>query len=537
MSDTIPDLIDAPAASRPEATALVYDTQTLTYGELRERSLCVAEGFAELGIGTGDRVALWLPNTPAYVVAALALARLGSILTAVNTRFRAHEVGDLVERSGAKALVMWPGFRGIDFLRILGEIAPAKLTGLETLVLYDEGDGIEAAPDSAAHCKRIRWRDLEAAAPLDGNRAAPQLGSNTFTTSGTTSKPKFVLHSQASISRHARTVADRFGLSASDGGLLQALPFCGVFGFNQLMSGLAACRPLIVVNAFDPGVAALLVDEHAVETLFATDGMVASWLEIRDDTPVLPTVKKCYYAMFDPALEDLPLRARARGLELYGLYGMSEVQAFFSRQPDSAPFERRILGGGVPVSRAAAVRVRDPESGEILSHGEQGELELRGPSMMTEYFGNPEATAEAFTPDGYLRSGDMGYTTEEGGFVFLARMGDVLRLGGFLVAPAEIEAHMGGHPSVERCQVVGVTTPNGPRAVAFVTLRAGAEFDEDALRHHCLDGLARFKAPTRFFALDEFPTTQSANGTKIQRARLRDMAQTAIEKGGVCTTP
>ncbi len=148
---------------------------------------------------------------------------------------------------------------------------------------------------------------------------------------------------------------------------------------------------------------------------------------------------------------------------------------------------------------------------------------------MTGYFGNPEATAEAFTKDGYLRSGDLGYTTAEGGFVFLSRMGDVLRLGGFLVAPAEIEARLGGHPSVEGCQVVGVSTPDGPRAVAFVTLRAGAEFDEEALRHHCLAGLARFKTPSRVFSLDEFPTTRSANGTKIQRARLRDMAQAAID--------
>ena len=98
------------------------------------------------------------------MVAALALARIGSILAAVNTRFRAHEVGDLVERSGAKALVMWPGFRGIDFLGILGEIEPTKLAGLETLVLYDDGDATDVAPDSVAHCQRIRWQGLEEAA-------------------------------------------------------------------------------------------------------------------------------------------------------------------------------------------------------------------------------------------------------------------------------------------------------------------------------------------------------------------------------------
>ena len=180
--------------------------------------------------------------------------------------------------------------------------------------------------------------------------------------------------------------------------------------------------------------------------------------------------------------------------------------------------------------------MRDPESGEILAPGEQGELELRGASMMKEYFGNPAATREAFTEDGYLRSGDMGTTTDDGGFVFLSRMGDVLRLGGFLVAPAEIEACLATHVSVDGSQVVDVTTPEGPRAVGFVTLAAGAELDEDLLREHCRAGLARFKVPSRVFAVDEFPTTLSANGTKIQRTRLRDMAQAAIETGSLAAT-
>jgi fatty-acyl-CoA synthase len=112
-------------------------------------------------------------------------------------------------------------------------------------------------------------------------------------------------------------------------------------------------------------------------------------------------------------------------------------------------------------------------------------------------------------------------------------MGDVLRLGGFLVSPAEIEHHIIGHGSVADCQVVGIKTAAGKvRAVGFVIMAAGVAFDEAELRRHCLDGLARFKAPVRIFAVEEFPTTQSANGTKIQRAELRRMAERWVAAEG-----
>lgn len=525
MRDTLSDLIEEQVRRQPAAPAVIYGDETVSYAGLLERSRRVARGFADLGIGEGDRVAMWLPNSVAYVIAVLALARLGAIASAVNTRFRAAEVGDIVTRSGARAMVLWPGFLGIDFLGILDEVPAEALSGLETLVLYDEGDASDTVPAGVAHCRRVRWHDLEAADAYPGDRADPALGCNTFTTSGTTSRPKFVLHTQFSIARHARVVAERFGLSDSTGGLLQALPFCGVFGFCQLAAGLAAGRPLIVMSAFDADEAGALIDRHGIEVLFVTDGMIDEWLRRRDGTPVFPSVKQCFYGLFDPALADIAVRAGERGLSLVGLYGMSEVQALFSQQRMDAPFDQRIAGGGVPIAEGYAVRIRDPESGALLPVGEQGEVELKGPSLMKEYFRNPEATAAAFTEDGFLRSGDLGYLAEDGAFVFVSRMGDVLRLGGFLVAPAEIEAHLGEHESVDGAQVVGVSTEQGVRAVGFVTLEGDGAFDEDVLRQHCLDGLARFKAPARIYALEAFPTTKSANGTKIQRAKLRQMAE------------
>ncbi len=131
-----------------------------------------------------------------------------------------------------------------------------------------------------------------------------------------------------------------------------------------------------------------------------------------------------------------------------------------------------------------------------------------------------------------MRSGDLGHIASDGSFVFLSRMGDVLRLGGFLVSPAEIETFIQAHGSVDGCQVVGVTprpgVPGGVRPVAFVTLPPGAAFDEAALKAFCANGMAGYKVPLRFVALEAFPVTTSANGTKIQRARLRQMAATVV---------
>ena len=141
------------------------------------------------------------------------------------------------------------------------------------------------------------------------------------------------------------------------------------------------------------------------------------------------------------------------------------------------------------------------------------------------------ATAAAMTEDGFLRTGDAGRMRVDGSFIYEARMGDTLRLAGFLTSPGEIEAHIETHPSVSGCQVVGVATPRGPRAFAFVRPSMNA-YDETALLAWCRDTMANYKVPVRAVPIDAFPVTYSANGTKIQKAELRRMAE-ALEGAGV----
>jgi len=185
---------------------------------------------------------------------------------------------------------------------------------------------------------------------------------------------------------------------------------------------------------------------------------------------------------------------------------------------------RRKQGGGVPTSPLAHVRVRDPETGALLGPGQPGALECAGPSLMMGYYGNPDATAQAMTADGYVRTGDLAQLDGRGGFTFLSRMGDVLRLSGFLVNPLEIETHIQKMPGIAACQTIALPRPDGVRPVAFVILHPGATLDEAAVIAHCRQGLAGYKVPIRTFAIDEFPRTPSPNGLKIQRNRLREMA-------------
>ncbi len=506
----------------PEATAFIHDERTISFAELLELSLRAARGLSDLGVGPGDRVALWLPNVPAYPILYLACIRLGAIAVAVNTRYRSVEVADIVGRSGAKVLACAPGFRHIDFLSILADIDPAALEKLGAIIVV--GDEPATPPPAIEHLRRVRFDRVQSRPRHGVNHARANAPCNIFTTSGTTSAPKFVLHRQGAIASHAQQVARAFGFTAPETVSLAILPLCGVFGFNQTMATLAAGKPSVLVESSDIDRIAPLIARHKPTTMFGSDDMFARLLEMVPGERPFPSIKWAGYAAFNAALADLPEKAEQRGLRLCGLYGMSEVQALYALRPVDGPVAQRKLGGGVPTSPLAHVRVRDPETGEVLGPGKPGALECAGPSLMVGYYGNDRATAEAMMPDGYVRTGDLAELDGRGGFTFLSRMGDVLRLSGFLVNPLEIESHIQNMPGIDACQTIAVAGPAGVRAVAFVILKPGVPLDEAAVVAHCKSGLANYKVPARVFAIDDFPKTPSPNGFKIQRAKLREMA-------------
>ena len=197
----------------------------------------------------------------------------------------------------------------------------------------------------------------------------------------------------------------------------------------------------------------------------------------------------------------------------------------FSLQSMDLPMQERILGGGRPASPEVEVRARDVDTGELLPPGASGELEIRSPTSFIGYLDNPEATAKAMGSDGFFRTGDVGRVREDGSFVFETRTGDAIRLGGFLVSPVEIEEVIRQLPGVADAQVVAVEIAQQTRAVAFVIRRAGGPpVGEADVAGWVKSRMAGYKVPARVWFVDAYPVTHSANGDKIQRAKLREAA-------------
>jgi len=513
---TLAELLDRRAAAGPVAHALIAADETVTFAALAERSRRAAEGLAALGVGVGDRVALWLPNLSAWLELFFACVRLGAIVVAVNTRFRSADLSDALARSGARVLAFAPGFRGIDFPEILAEVEPSALARLQAIVAC----AVAGAPETPARIvgKPVHlYAGLRDRPPLERarERAGADVGCALFTTSGTTAAPKFVLHVQRAVARHAHDVARGFGYRAADTCLLQALPLCGIFGFSQAMAALAAGRPSLLPTTFEGEAAARSIARGRVTHFNATDGMVQSIFEAAEPDE-LSSIRQIGFAAFaNPEAEGLIAAGDARGVPLVALYGMSELHALFARRDEADPPAIRARAGGRLVAPEARVRARDPESRQLLPPGEPGALEATGPSRFAEYFEDEAATAAAITQDGFVRTGDLGAIEEGGGFRFLARMGDSLRLGGYLVAPREIEAFLETHPAVDQAQVVGAAAAGGTRPVAFVIPAGGGAFDEAAVVDHCASGMARFKVPARVVPLDAFPVRSARTASRF----------------------
>jgi fatty-acyl-CoA synthase len=522
--ETLPGTLARRAQGDPQRTFVIDRGVSITYAVLDEENRRIAQALRELGIRPGDRIAIWLPNVSAWLSCFFACVRLGAIVVALNTRFRSSEFASVLRQSGAKVLVFWPGFRDIDFEEILAGADPESLASLETIVIYDESEygHIREVVTSKRVCN---FRDLTRRLPFNLDLSKAEDGCIMFTTSGTTRAPKFVLHSQSALLRHAHDVASNFRLEVPESTILLDIPFAGMFGFCQATATLAAGATMVTSPIFSAEGSLQSISLYRVTHIAAADVIIDRLLAAANGPDPFVGIEFCAYASFTPGLEDIALRAQARGLTLVGVYGSSEVQALFARQSETAPIEERVEKGGWPVAAEAHVRVRDRQTGRLLAHGEAGELEIKAPSLMIGYFGNPQASADAMTDDGYFRTGDFGYTLPGQRLTYLARLDDSLRLGGFLVNPAEIEAVIKECPSVGECQIVGLEIDGECRVFAFVIAEPGHLVNELEIIEHCERRLSKSKVPLRVHRIDTFPITESANATKIQRAKLRDLAQ------------
>lgn len=520
VGSTLDSIFHDHLTQQPDATMLIQDGHRITYREFDRMSDQMAAWLSLRGIVAGDRVAVWLVNRVEWLALLFGLGRLGATLVSVNTKYRSHELQYILSMSQARMLILQHNFRKIDFADVLRGLDVTALPALQELAILDD-DGFDPGTLLGLPAHRIVLPQGTHYSRAD----QPDAPMVFFTTSGTTKGPKLVMHTQATLSGHARHVCKGYGFGDPGDKLLTALPLCGVFGMNSALGAMHAGMPIVLMDVFDATQTARLLKQHAITHIFGSDEMIRRVLEATPDEEVpYPSLRLFGFASFSPGYLELANELIPRGFPLRGLYGSSEVHALFSIQEPGLPVEERVLGGGMPAARGLAhVRCRDPESGQLCPPGVSGEIEIASPTLFVGYYNNPEATASAFTSDGYFRTGDLGYVRQDGSFVYQTRMGDTLRLGGFLVDPSEIEQVLSEQPGVKDAQVVGVQIDGQPKPVAFVIAEKTAQ-DSIELKRLVATKLAAFKVPVRIWFVDAFPATASANGLKFQRTKMREMA-------------
>ena len=512
---------------RGNATFLVYEDERLSFAEHADAVAALASTLVgRWGVAKGDRVAIAMRNFPEWSVAFWAAASVGAVVVPLNAWWTGPELEFGITDSGARIL-----FCDLERLERLGPHLPGL--GLEAVVVAKGGDAV-AAP-------ALRFEDVvgtpEPGGALPDVDLHPEDDATIFYTSGTTGRPKGALGTSRNICTNlvslllgqARNAA-RAGAppapeptdqASAQNAYLLSVPFFHATGCHSiLVANLAFGGKIVIMHKWDPERALELIERERVTTFGGVPSMVWQVLESpsfasRD----LSSVRSIGYGGA-PAPPELVRRIEAMfpGRTPSNGYGLTETSSV-TTQNIGADYLRKPDSVGVPVP-VCDVRVVD-EQGAPLPEGAVGELLIRGPNVVKGYWGRPDATAEAFLPDGWFRSGDVARIDDEG-FVFIVdRAKDMVIRGGENVYCAEVEAALFEHPAVTDVAVFGV--PHrvlGEEVAAVVCLKPGASATAEALQGHVRERLAAFKAPAHIWFRDEELPRNPAG--KVLKRELRD---------------
>jgi HIP---CoA ligase len=472
--DTIPRMVLSAADRFGTAEAVVDGPLRLTFAELADRVRVAAGAFASAGIETGDRVAIWAPNSAEWIIAAFGLLTAGGVLVPVNTRFKAGEAGDIIRRSEARAVLVQKGFLGLD---------------------YEGPPGVPVIPLTSGF--------LSSGAPLEREVRGDDVCDIVFT-SGTTGRPKGVMMTHAQNLRWTQTWCDTVGLREGDRYLI-VNPFFHMFGYKAgCITSLMRGATILPVPVFDVAQVLDLVEREKVTVLPGPPTLYHSMLSA-GARPGLSSLRLAVTGAADIPVElirrirsDLPFRAIFTG------YGLTEAGTVTLSRPGDS-FE------------AIATTVGTPCDGYEVRIAEDGEVLVRGECVMKGYLDDPAATTEAIDAEGWLHTGDLGSFDADGRLRIVGRKKDMFIVGGFNAYPAEIEGFLLEHPRVAQVAVIGVPDERlGQVGKAFV-VRSGLLSAEE-LTAWSRSRMAGYKVPRHVEFLEELPL--NATG-KVMKDQLR----------------
>ncbi|MFF0453148.1 AMP-binding protein [Nocardia africana] len=555
---TIPALVSEQARRNGSTVAIAEGRTRITYADLHAEALRVTRAAMACGVAAGDRVALWAPNSARWIVTAVGLLGAGATLVPIGTRLRGPEAAALLRRTRCRGLFTVRGFLGIDYPSLLTN--QDELPGLEFTVLLSDthamdesatptstsGNGEDpptrpAEPVTSPGARRhepcgwaahppdrrdgvpIGWRDFIAEAARvrssDAESRTAAISSDAISdilfTSGTTGSPKGVLTTH----RQTLTVLDRWAsavtLRHGDRCLL-VNPFSHTFGYK---AGIVACllraATMFPVAVFEPRAVADLMASERITVLAGPPTVFTDLLAVGRSYPELRLAGTGGTVI--PA--DLIARMRI-GLgadQVFTAYGLTESVGVVAVCPPGTDIDRtaHTVGKALPGSE---IRILGTDGREVPV-GMPGRIVVRGPNVMGGYLDDPDATAAAVDPQGWLHTGDVGTLDADGYLRVTDRLEDMFIVGGFNVSPAEVEQTLRGYPGIAEVAVVGVPDARlGEVGAAFVVPSATAPFDADDLLAWCRTRLAGYKIPRTVRILDRLPRTSAG---KVWKRQLR----------------
>ena len=491
-----PDWVAHRAATTPDRIALVAGGQSWTFAALDAEATRVGRGLSAHGVGAGDRVATLLPNGERAVVVAHAVLRLGATLVPLNTRLTSAELAVLLDDARPHLLV-------VDaHTAALGDQARRGCSGVEAT-------SVDAAALAGAHTGSVALR-LE-------HQAADVLAI--IYTSGTTGQPKGAMLTVGNFWWSALGSALNLGTHADDR-WLACLPLFHVGGLSIVFRAAIYGITVVVHDGFDAEEVNRAIDDDRVTIVSVVAVMLQRMLDARGDRPYPPTLR-CVLLGGGPAPRALLERCASLAIPVVQTYGLTETA---SQVATLAPEDAlRHLGSAGRPLYPNEIRIAAGEgSDRAAAPGDAGEILVRGPVVMAGYAGVPNDAK----PNGWLRTGDIGYLDAEGYLYVLDRRADLIITGGENVYPAEVEAALLAHPQVAEAGVFGVADATwGQRVVAIVRPASGAMNADpaagliDSLRTHCQARLAGYKVPSEIRVVSE-SLPRTATG-KLQRGALR----------------
>jgi acyl-CoA synthetase (AMP-forming)/AMP-acid ligase II len=515
---SIPAMAAEAATRAGDRVAVVDGSTTLSYEELLVAARRFAGALVASGLGAGDRVAIWSSNSVEWIVAVLGVFEAGAVLVPVNTRFKGTEAADILRRSRARVLVTTTDFLGTDYVEML-DGAGVELPDLDVIVnVHGPATG-----------SSVPWADFLGRATeeaiAEARRRAAALGpddpSDILFTSGTTGVPKGVVQTHGRTLCVATDWVVMTGLADGDR-YLMINPYFHMFGLKAgILASLAAGASMYPQAVFDVDAVLARIADERITVLPGPPTLYQSILDHPDrDRYDLSSLRIAVTGASDIPVElirriraELPFSVVAVG------YGLTEAGTATGTSPDDAP---EIVATTVGRPRPGfELRIVDGSGNDVPS-GEPGEILLKGASVMSHYLDDEKATAETFTADGWLRTGDLGVIDTSGCLRIVGRSKDMFIVGGFNAYPAEIENLLFHHPDIQQVAVIGIPDERmGEVGMAFVVARPGSSLTADEVVAWARAEMANYKAPRVVEIVDELPV--NAPG-KVEKNVLRERA-------------